>query len=270
MRIELLPLLVVPLLAFSLASVPGIEMVTETTDLQAGVSWTNTVSVAAGNLHMDFGDAERSRSGSLVYVAERTELILNEDRERSYLRVGRADAEAYGSVLSDAMSQAEKAMAALPQAQRELIEKAGGLPSGGGGMFTGPRVELRETGETATKAGFDRAKRFDLYMNDQLMQKIWYADWSEVEKSGELRQAFVGVASVWQSFIEALGQAPFNGFHHLGDTSRGVPVLTTTIDEEGNPSLETVLRSITAADIDPTIFAPTEGYREKPLPRLGG
>lgn len=265
----LLPFLALPLLALTLPSVPGIEMTTRSTHLRDGTSWTNTATVSGGNLHMDVGHPEGSNAGSLVYLAESSELIMNQARDRSYIRTSKADAEAMGSMMGDAMGAAAQAMAALSPEQRKMIEEAGGLPGAGAAMGSNRVAELRETGETGTRAGYD-ATRFDLYMNGMLMQQIWYADWSEVEGSGQLRQAFEGVASVWQSFIDAMGSAPFGGFNALEDAGRGVPVFTVSIDEEGNPEVETVLESVNEVDVDPAIFAPQDGYRETPMPRLGG
>lgn len=277
MKQETLTLAVLPILAVASAftasapqkhtsdrRAPGVVMVAQSTVLQSGESWVNTISVQGGDILMEFGDSG-GRTGSMVFLAASQELILNDDSKRSYMRVDREFIDAFAANMSGAMKQMEKAMAAMSEEQRKMmLEASGGRMPGMGHTSGRPGPEIRDTGETAMKNGYSTT-RYDVVSGDLLTQRLWIADWSTVEHGAELREAFGSLIALWTSFEEAIGDAPFGGASKrmVLTLRHGLPVVTTQFDVEGTAMIETELQSIDEADVDRSAFGPKDGYHEQ-------
>ena len=253
---------------------PGVVMVTRSTVLQSGETWVNTISVQDGDILMEFAESG-GRTGSMVFLADGEELILNDDEKRSFIRVDREFVEGFAEMMAFATEQMQRAFEAMPEAQREMMMQAAGGAMPGRLEDTVERraSEIRETGVSATKDGHP-ATRYDVYMNDLLMSQMWISDWSRFEHGEELRRAFGGLTSLFESFEEVTGQSPFGGGTRrmVGTLERGVPVETIDFDLDGTASIETVLESVTEAEVDRSAFGPKDGYREERVeaPRVPG
>lgn len=243
---------------------PGVVVVTQSTVLQSGETWTNTIWVQGGDILMEFGDSG-GRTGSMVYLAASHELILNDDVERSYMRVDREFIDIFAANISGAMKQMEKAMAAMSEEQKKMMmEASGGRMPGMGDMSRRRGPEIRNTGETTQRNGYSTT-RYDVVSGDLLTQQLWIADWSSVEHGAELRDALESLTALWASFEETMGDAPFGGASKqmVLTLQNGLPIITTQLDEEGTPIIETELQSVSEADVDRSAFGPKEGYREQ-------
>lgn len=247
----------------------GIVMVSESTVLQSGDSWNNTVSVLGRDLLMEYADAA-GNTGSLVYLDAGQELILNDDQERSYMRVDQEFIDTFAGNMSGAMGQMQKALEAMPEAQRQMVMQAAGGSMSGMGPSSRREPDVVDTGETVTKHGY-ATTRHDMVMDGWLARQFWVADWSSVDHGDEMQGAFQGLTSLWASFYETMGDAPFGGASRsLVETlARGIPVVTTEFDVEGTPMIETALQSITEREVDPAAFGPKQGYREQRI-EMGG
>lgn len=266
MKRLLLPLVIAPLVAFAAPTAPGLMVEIVSTDLVTGENWSNTMSVLDGNLVMEFNDPRTNTSGSMVFLADQQEWIMNDDQNQKYVRMNQATIDQMAAQMQAMMAQAEQMLANLPEAQREMIMNSG-MP--GMEMLTGgglPVIEMRETGENDTKEGY-AVQRYDMYVGDRLTQQMWITEWSNVDGAESMRAAMTGFANMMKSFLEAMPSGMFGegGLNSFMDFDRGIPIVTYEIDEEGNPAVETVMQGFTETDIDPNVFGPKPGYEEQQI-----
>ena len=143
--------LAVPLVAFAMPQAPGHVMELHNKNVQTGEEWTSYTYVQGQDLLMEMNDG--SMAGSMVYLHESGELIINNDRERAYTRLDRETMQQMSERMSAMMQQLEAMLESLPEAQREMIKNSGmSIPGMPDMMGDRPVIEVRETGETATKA----------------------------------------------------------------------------------------------------------------------
>ena len=267
MKKLLLPLILAPLLAFALPAVPGVIVTTVNKDLVSGETWTNTMYVRGEDLAMEFADPRSGSSGSMVFLAADGEWIMNNDEDRKFVRMDREGIERLSEQMKSMMERVEQMMSRIPEAQREALMRNGGIPGmdmlAGGGI---PTIEMRETGERETKAGY-AAERFDMYIGDKRTQEMWITDWSNVDGADQVRTAMTGFAEMMKSFFEAMPIGMFGegGMSSFMDFDRGIPIVTYEIGDDGNPKTEATIQSFTAGDVDPTLFGPKPGYSEQEI-----
>lgn len=257
--------LVVPLLAFAMPQAPGYVMELHNKNVQTQEEWSTFTYVQGQDLLMEMTDGDQA--GSMVYLHEAGELIVNNDRDRSYIRMDRETIQQMAEQMGAMMQQLETMLENLPEAQREMIRNSGMSIPGMPDMGERPVIEVRETGQTATHAGYPTT-RFDMYVSDRKTQEMWVADWADVDGARDVQTAFMGFADLMSSFLEAMPTGMFgssNDFSSLMDLQRGVPVVTYELDEDGNRKVETTLRSIEEADVDRSRFGPKDGYREQKI-----
>ena len=269
MKKKLLPVLLLPLLAFAAPPVPGVVMEMVNTDMATGETWTSTMSVIDNDLLMEFSDPRSNTSGSMVYLAGSEEMIFNDDQNQTYVRINRAQMEEMAERIGAMMKQVEDMLENLPAAQREMIERSGGIP-GMPDFGERPVISIEATGETDRMEGYP-VTRYDMIVGDRKTQEMWVTDWSNLDGAAEVRGAFEGFAGLMSSFMEAMPPGMFDGggFERLMDYDRGAPVVSYELDEEGNRAVETKLQSIGNADVDRSKFGPRDGYNEQKIEMPG-
>lgn len=269
MKKLLLLTVLVPLVAFAAPMDPGMIVTSTSKDLKTGETWSSTMSVQGEDLAMEFADPRSGASGSMVFLGGTPEWIMNDDQNRRYIRMTEADIDRLGEQMKAMLAQVEQMLEQIPAGQREAIMKAGG------GAFPGmellesgglPVIEMRETGETDTKMGYP-VERLDMYVGERRTQEMWVTDWSNVKGVAEVRTVFAAFANMMKSFLEAMPSSMFGegGMANFMDFDRGVPIVSYELDEEGNPTVETVTDSFEEADIDRGIFGPKPGYTEQEI-----
>ncbi len=269
MRKLLLPLVLIPLLAFVLPVAPGVVVESVSKDLATGETWTNTMYVQDGDLAMEFADPRSGASGSMVFLSGPGEWIMNDDQNRRYIRMNREDMEKIATQMKAMMERVEQMMQNIPAAQREAIMNAGGGGMPGMGMLAEggiPTIEIRDMQENATKGGYP-ARRFDMYVGEKRTQEMWITDWSNVEGAAPVREAMMGFATMMRTFFESMPSSMVGGGGMSGfmDFERGLPIVTYEIGEDGNPSVETTIKSFTPGDVDRAKFGPKPDYDEQEI-----
>jgi len=263
---KLLPLVLLPLLAFVGPPEPGVVMEILSKDLESGETWVSTTYAVGGDLLMEFSDPRDGTSGSMVFLAaDGGQMIMNDDQAKTYTRMDQATLAQVAERMAGVMKQLEEMMADMPEAQREMIKNAGGgmLPGLGG---SAPVVEMSQTDDTDVRQGYD-VRRHEMRVNGRVTQEMWIADWEDVEGASNLRGAFLGFSDMMSAFLEAIPTGMFGegGMGDVMDFDRGVPVVTYEFDDEGNRETESVLQSISEADIDRSTFGPKAGYSEQKM-----
>jgi len=272
---SLLPLL---FLLASAAAHAGVVYEVETTyHSGSGGSETETtqMSVKQPNLKMGVEGAGSSDpdAGEAIFRGDRREMVVVDHGEKTYMVIDSAAAERMGGQVQEAMQGLEKQLGQLDPKQREMVEQM--MKKGIGGMAIPgaaepppkPTKEYRNTGETATQAGYPCVK-YEVLEDGQMIQELWVTDWDNVKGATEGRKVFEDMASFYAEIMAAFKQSSGMATGFLGGENalesfgklNGFPVVTR--DFRGSElQSETVLQSVTERDLDPDAFEPPKGYR---------
>jgi hypothetical protein len=278
-------LVLLPLLGLGLlSSNPGAVFKIEVTDhSQSPPRVEETEVQVEGKMLKMTVPSKKGNDGAMIYRGDRGEMIIVDDKNRSYMVFDEAMVEEMGRKMEEAreamknMQIPEEVLKRMPKEQREEMEKMMkgrlGEQPGGMGDMERPRREYRKTDERATMEGYPCVK-YEVFLNDEKVQELWVTDWDNVEGGEELRAAFEDMAAFFEKMTAAVGKSLFGeegGFLGEGNDPLGgfmevdgFPVVTRDFDD-GDLDSEAVLKSARRRTIDPAEFEPPSGYKRQSM-----
>ena len=197
-------------------------------------------------------------SFSIIFLDDK--FLMLDHAERSYMVMDEAMLESMGAQVSEAMKEMEAQLASLPPEQREMVRQMMSGKMGDMGMTRHvPVLEIRKLGSGSWQS-------YDCTLAEMLedgvkIQEICAVDFDEVDGSGDVRDAFMRMASLLSKLYEEMpfgGADARNPMEMFGELD-GFPVRAVEF-ENGKPVNETVLESSTEQAIDPDIFGPPSDY----------
>ncbi len=223
------------------------------------------------NLVIPFQGGEKSsESGAMIFHGDRGEngeVVIVSDERRNYMVMDDALMKQMGARMAETEKMVEEQLKNMTPEQQEAVRKI--LESSPGGMgipsasTKSPEVEVKNTGEKATKAGYPCVK-YEVISDGVKIRELWVTDWDNIEGADEAAEAFKRMAAFFENMMAAMPNAP--GANKLGPFGQakfdeGFPVVTRGFDEEGNFTDESILKSAARQTIDPAEFEPPSGYK---------
>ncbi|MEM7582147.1 MAG: hypothetical protein AAF560_02100 [Acidobacteriota bacterium] len=266
-----------------IASTPlsaGVVLKLETVHFDARERLESThMEVDGQQIKMDLalpGEGGQGEQSTLVFRGGETpEIVVIQHRNETFMVLDPDSVAALGSEMRVAMAEARAQIDALPPEQRAIVRRM--LEAQLGSLETRPKPPPTTVFPTSFRKTLNDlpCRRYDVYRQGTLIREVWVSPWNDVTG---IRQAFDTLhqmsdfySDLMRSFDQlaatgfgggfALDQHPFDDLQHMD----GFPVLTRNFIE-GALASEITLRSVSAQDLDPTRFAPPEGYRQTALP----
>ena len=260
----------------------GVVYEIEVKDHQSSPPETTQTQVSAEgkNLKMSITSGEKGKDGKVIFHGGLREMVVVDDDQQSYMVIDEATLQRLAGTMSQVMAQMQEALKNVPEDKRAMVEQMMKERMGSSAAPpSGPKSELRKTGEKATKNGFPCVK-YDVFQGSRKVREMWVTPWSNVEGGGEVRGAFEEMAKFFQSFVDAMPKMPGGGgFPGTGsdasfftdfDGIDGFPVLTRELAEDGSLESESALRSAKRHTLSPEDFEPPAGYKRQAMPGSGG
>lgn len=255
---------------------PGVVFEVTTVEGSGAESRTevNTIQIQGSNLAMAM--VGNGSEGRVIYLGDRNELIIEDHTDGSYTRIDQNALDELTRQVNAAMAQLEEMLAGLPEAQREMMREMqaqSGMTIPGMGDAEKPTIEVRSSGRSDTRAGYP-VREWELVQDGRVEQRMWVTPWSEIDAGAEVRDAFTGMATFFDAFLEAIPSMPGataieNPFASL-DVMGGMPVVTEDLAADGSVESTSEVTGVERRSIDPATFQPTPGLTERPLPSMGG
>ena len=227
--------------------------------------------VADGNLKVRGSGDD---AGEMIFYTDRREMVVIDHDDRAYTRLDEAAVERIAARMEAAMAEYESAMASVPAAQRQMVERM--MRDRMGEMLEGeeaPRVEYKDTGSKETVGEYS-TRVFEAAVDGRKVRELFVADWSEVAGGRDFSEAFEGMASFFSDMMQALSRGPMatmlmewsgdswlDGFADVG----GFPVKIREYGPGGDAESETHLAGTDTFEPDESTFAPPSGYRERSI-----
>ncbi len=216
-------------------------------------------------VRIDFASSEDN-----ISMIFRDEAILIVDHNKKTVnRLDQAAMGEVGSQMNEAMKQLEEEMAKMPPEQRAMMEKMmkgrmkGMMPEQMTGKQDAYRVEAVGSGQWQSYS----CTQYAAYIGSEKIQEICAASINQIEGAEEAMEAFKKMADSMKKMLESV-KIPFanlasNPMQTINQID-GFPVHTLHF-ENGKLKQEAFLKSATQKNLDDSLFAAPEGYKEEDL-----
>lgn len=230
---------------------------------------TIEISTSKNASRMEVATPGQRESGGMIYRGDSGEMIALDHSARSYYVLDEASMQEMGAQLSGAMRQMQEALDSMPPEERAMAEKMmkQHMPKSMRQPARAP-LSLHETGREDTVNGFS-CDYYEVRRNDSKVRELCVTSWDELPGGRDIADAMLDMAGFYQRMTAALSEEAGAGvlgeqqelFAHLEELD-GYPVLTREFGSGGEVTSESVLKSVTTADLDPSLFEPPAGYSE--------
>ena len=227
--------------------------------------------VEGENLRMKItgGDGD----GEVIFRGDRQEMwILDHDGKRVMV-LDKDGLVAMTQQISAAMKQLEAAMANVPEAQREAMEKM--MKQQLGGALGDDAPPRKVTSKGRAEFGGRGCELLHVTRGDEKVAEVCTVPFGDVKGGADVARAFEGMTGFAQSLVEAVESSPMgsqlgaltmedaNPFA-LGTEYEGFPIMSRQFDD-GELESESVLESMTSKSFPAGTFEPPDGYEMQTL-----
>jgi hypothetical protein len=258
-------------LALPLPAMAGGVLVLEVKEYYEDPPVVSTIEISTREdaTRMEVATPARRESGGMIYRGDSGEMIALDHGNESYYVFDEASMQKMGEQLSGAMKQMQEALEAMPPEQRAMAEKMmkQHMPQGTG-QAEQPPATLHAADREDTVSGFD-CDYYEVRRNDFKVRELCVTPWDEIPGGRDIADAMLDMAGFFERMTSTLSKE--TGIAVMGDQQEifahlkeldGYPVLTREFDRGGKVASESVLKSATTEELEPSLFEPPAGYSE--------
>ena len=245
----------------------------QSTEFDQGQPIVGTVQISSSGKHarLEIISVTSGEAGGMIFHGEQNEMIILDHAQGSYMIIDEARMNAMASQVSDAMSQMQEALAAMPPEQRAMAEQMmqQRFPTAPPTQATETINDLGSHGEVAGIA----CRNYEVIRDGQKFRELCVSDWGDIQGGQETANSLKGVASFFESMRQAFsgagGMDVFDRqqelFGHM-DELDGYPVLSRDFSASGALERQTILTGAREEELSAGFFQPPAGYSFQELP----
>lgn len=280
------------LLAICLLSMPGIEGIAragavfrvtvenfaeDNAFFEGGESYVTVTKVEGNRMRMDTQGEDGTLASTVLFLGETDEMYMIDHKKKTYMVMDREQIEALGEQLGQAMKQMEEALAQVPPAQREMMERMmkGKMPAQD--YEPPPPPVVTATGESGTVNGI-ACQWKQVTRDDVLSEKACVCDENAiaggkemVALAHEMRDFAAGLMKVANSVSNmpifgggTMGNFAANMVADLG----GFSLISESYDGDEKLVKRSTFESADEVSIPNEEFTPPSGYKRQDLQTL--
>ena len=246
----------------------------QTTEFSQGQPIVGTVQIssAGSDTRLEIISVSSGEAGGMIFHGARNEMIILDHAQGTYMVIDQARMNAMASQVSQAMSQMQEALAAMPAEQRTLAEQMmqQQLPAA---PQEKPSETINDLGSHGEVAGI-ACRNYEVVRDGLKVRELCVSDWNDIEGGQEAADALKGVANFFESMRQAFsgagGMDVFDRqqelFGHM-DELDGYPVLYRDFSASGALERQTILTAAREREVSPEFFQPPAGYSFQELPQ---
>ena len=233
---------------------------------------TVQISSAGKDARLEIISVTSGEAGGLIFHGEQNEMIILDHAQGTYMIIDQARMNAMASQVSDAMSQMQEALAAMPPEQRALAEQMmqQRFPTAPPEQ---PSETINDLGSHGEVAGI-ACRNYEVIRDGLKVRELCVSDWDDIHGGQETANALKGVANFFEgmrkAFSGAGGMDVFDRqqelFGHM-DELDGYPVLYRDFSASGALERQTILTGAREEERSPDFFQPPAGYSFQELPQ---
>lgn len=245
---------------------------------ESGDSYITVTKVDGNRMRIDTQSMEGELANTAMFLGETDEMYMIDHKKKTYMVIDKEQVEAMVSQLSEAMKQMEEALAQVPPAQREMMERMmkGKMP---GANYEPPAPQVvTDLGESGSVNGVGCQWK-QVTRDDKLERKVCVADPSSIAGADEM----VALAHEMRDFAEGLMQLaqsasnmPMMGGGTMATVGAGMtaelngyPLIAEDYDGEGKLIRRATFGSADGVSVADEEFTPPSGYKKQSMPTMG-
>ena len=262
------------LLSFVLATPSFADSVLEfqTTEFSQGqpVIGTVQISTSGKDTRLEIISVSSAEAGGMIFHGARNEMIILDHAQGIYMVIDQDRMNAMVSQVSQAMSQMQEALAAMPPEQRALAEQMMQQRFPAEPPKQSPNM-INDLGSHGEVAGIE-CRNYEVIRDGRKVRELCVSEWDDIEGGREAAEALKGVAEFFESMRQASsgagGMDVFDRqqelFGHMNELD-GYPVLYRDFSASGALERQTILTAARSETLSPGFFEPPAGYQFQEL-----
>ena len=246
----------------------------QSTEFSQGQPVVGTVQISASgkDTRLEIVSVSSAEAGGMIFHGDRNEMIILDHAQGNYMIIDQDRMNAMASQVSEAMSQMQEALAAMPPEQRALAEQMmqKRFPAEAPKKSPNTINDLGSHGEVAGIA----CRNYEVIRDGRKVRELCVSEWDDIEGGQETAAALKGVAEFFEgmrkAFSGAGGMDAFDRqqelFGHMNELD-GYPVLYRDFNASGALERQVLLTSAREDDLSPGFYAPPATYTFQELPQ---
>ena len=203
-------------------------------------------------------------------------MIILDHAQGSYMIIDQARMNAMASQVSQAMTQMQEALAAMPPEQRALAEQMMQRQFPAAAPKQSPKQSpdiINALGSHGEVAGIE-CRNYEVMRDGRKVRELCMSDWDDIAGGQETAEALKDVAGFFESMRQAFsGAGAMDAFDrqqelfgHMNELD-GYPILYRDFSASGALERQVILTSARQEDVSPRFFKPPQGYKLQKLPQ---
>lgn len=156
--------------------------------------------VKGKDIRLDYYEDGEKMDGSMVFKGDKSELIMINHEDKSYVVLDEAAMEALGNRMDEAMKQMQEAMKDVPADKREMVEEM--MKKRMPGMAGGEEVELEIKKVGSGKSGDYSCTKYDVYKGQEKIMQHCVTPWSKIKGGDEMKTAMITMGDFMDKMAE--------------------------------------------------------------------
>jgi hypothetical protein len=231
---------------------------------------TIEISTQDGVSRMEVTSVSSNESGGMIFREKGGEFIAIDHEEKEFYVIDQAAMERIGTQLNSAMQQMQQALADMPPEQRAMAEQMMKQHIPVPAEEPEP-LSVQKTGRSDTINGFD-CDYYDVQQQGARIRELCITEWDAIDGGREAGDSMLAMAGFFEKMAEQFSSG--SGMDVMGEQRQlfqhmrelgGYPVLSREFGVDGRLESESRLKSAKQDDIDPALFSPPQGYRQKDI-----
>ena len=237
---------------------------------------TVQISTSGADTRLEINSVSSAEAGGMIFHGERGEMIILDHAQGSYLIIDQARMNAMASQVSQAMTQMQEALAAMPPEQRALAEQMMQRQFPAAAPKQSPKQSpdiINALGSHGEVAGIE-CRNYEVMRDGRKVRELCMSDWDDIAGGQETAEALKDVAGFFESMRQAFsGAGAMDAFDrqqelfgHMNELD-GYPILYRDFSASGALERQVILTSARQEDVSPGFFKPPQGYKLQELPQ---
>ncbi len=237
---------------------------------------TVQISTSGDNTRLEINSVSSAEAGGMIFHGARDEMIILDHAQGSYMIIDQARMNAMASQVSQAMTQMQEALAAMPPEQRALAEQMMQRQFPAAAPKQSPKQSpdiINALGSHGEVAGIE-CRNYEVMRDGRKVRELCMSDWDDIAGGQETAEALKDVAGFFESMRQAFsGAGAMDAFDrqqelfgHMNELD-GYPILYRDFSASGALERQVILTSARQEDVSPGFFKPPQGYKLQELPQ---
>ena len=245
---------------------------------EGGKSYAAVTKVEGDRMRSDMQGEDGKNTTSVIFLGKTDEMYMIDHKKKTYLVMDRESIESLGKQMSEVMQQMQAALAKVPPAQREMMERMMKKKMAADPNYKEPSPPVvKSLGENGSVNGIDCEWK-EVTRDGALSEKACVCDQDKIAGGREMvaiAQEMKDFAAGLTKLAESASSFKMFGGGTMGEIGMtmtadlgGFPLISENFDGEGKLMRRSTFQSADEVSIPDEEFIPPSGYKKQTMKEL--